>query len=195
MQKPNYLYNELIEKNNDLKKYNSFLQKISPTLTLELLIEIMLKKKPKIRIMDVGCGNAGALTELKQKYKNKIHCIGLDLIEFESKIDEKIIRDALTTNFPKKIDLIISFRTLHLIGNIKKILEKTTVSLVVGGLAIYSIRIRNGLDFTGVINSIDEDFLSKIVADGVFNGCEVRGEVVSVSGLIQGFNLFVKKLG
>jgi SAM-dependent methyltransferase len=193
--KKNSLKNELLEKNNSLKKYNSFLQRISSSLSLELLIEIQLKKKIKIKVMDLGCGNAGALKELKQKFNEKIYCIGLDLIDFSSKeIDEKIIGNALKKDFPKEMDLIFSFRSIHLIGSVQKILNKTTVSLIPGGLAFYSIRIRNNSVFEGKITEKDEFFLKKIIELKQFNDCEVKAEIVSFNGLIQGINLFLRKL-
>ncbi|MBN2127328.1 MAG: methyltransferase domain-containing protein [Candidatus Diapherotrites archaeon] len=197
-EKNNSLKNELLEKENSLKKYNLFLQRISPSLSIELLAEIQLKKNKKIKVMDLGCGNAGALKELKKKFKEKIHCIGLDAVEFnEKEIDEKIIADAMKIKFPKEIDLIFSFRTIHLIGSVKELLNKTTVSLSSGGAAVYSIRIRNNLNFEGKITELDELFLKKIIAEKHFNDCEVKGEIVSinveVTPLIQGINLFLKK--
>ena len=131
---------DVVDVENSLESYNSFYKNMGFKDSIEELIEKKLKEKVFVRIMDLGCGNAGFLSDLKKKFRESIHTIGIDLLAADKKPDEMIMGDALHSGFPKDIDFIFSFRTLHEVGEPEKIVEKVYASLADKGKAFLSFR-------------------------------------------------------
>ena len=163
-----------------LKKYNSFLSNSGINETVESFINEQFKEKKflekkeikkTLKIMDLGCGSAFALKEIKAIFKKKVEIIGLDLKEFpKENSDKQIISDFNSANlsrFNEKIDLIFSFRSFHLFGNNEDAIKKILSLLAFHGKAILLIRItevRDGeISFAGNQSNEDIEFLMKLV--------------------------------
>ncbi len=138
----------------------------------------MSEKKEKIKILDIGCGNAGFLKNVKEILGKKVFTIGLDLVDFDQKVDEKILGDAVYIPWPDNCDLIVSFRTLHEIGETEQIVKKVIESLSNEGIAVLSIRIQeiqqNNLEYLGLMTKKDTDFLIQIGKKGFFEKAKIE---------------------
>ena len=156
---------------NLLQIYNEFLANVGEKKTLQQLVESIIKRKGKVVVLDVGSGNAGALAELKTQYANKIEVRGIDLEDLDSekksKIDVFVNGDFLDVELPQKNDIVFSFRTLHEVGEIEKIVSKIEQSLAPLGKAVLLIRVRdeNGA-LEGEVQEDDGEFIVKLAKKG-----------------------------
>ena len=156
---------------NSLEMYNKFLSNVGEKKTLQQLVESIIKRKGKAVVLDVGCGNAGALAELKKIYNSKIEVRGIDLegldADEKSKVDVFVGGDFLEKKLPQKNDLVFSFRSLHEVGEIEKIVSKIEQSLAPLGKAVLLIRVRdeNGA-LEGEVQEDDEEFIVKLAKKG-----------------------------
>ena len=151
------------QRSNSLKEYEFYFAQASPEKGLEDIIQEIISEKGKCRLMDIGCGNAEALSELKEKFADKLHTTGIDLSEAGKLPDAFIKGDAITEAFPIEIDITVCFRVAHEIGSIRKLFEKTMACLSVDGTAYFLIRAlkpENGkLEFEGKMKEADIDYL------------------------------------
>lgn len=174
---------EVGDKSNTLKDYDRFLVNLGEQFSLEEFVSHQMLHANPVRILDIGCGNAGALKALRKKFGRKIFTIGIDLIDFDiatHKIDEKIVGDARDFDFPKKIDLAVSFRALHEIGEMKSVLPRIAKSLSPSGIALLSIRVHDvttkKVFFSGSMQKLDEDFLFEIGKQDFWKDCKVTAK-------------------
>lgn len=198
----NKLKYELTDRANSLQKYNFFLKNMGAQETLEEMVQQIIDEKKKAKIFDIGCGEAGALKELKQLFGKKVTVCGADAIKTTG-LDEFVFGNAAKKSFPAKCELVISFRALHEIANLKTVFEKISKSLSTGGLVILSIRLQQQVGerifFHGNLTQADMDFLGEIEKIEEFKGLKVlvikiwqkHGEQDSVSGA----NVFLSKIG
>ncbi len=126
-------------------------------------IEDLLKKKKKIKILDIGCGYARTLLELKRRFGDRIEIYG---INYEKRWTLKIIKkyalcnklfsiNELGKNLPKLyigdagkrlpyasnyFDFIISVASVQYISNKAKFLEEVNRVLNEGGVAIIEVQ-------------------------------------------------------
>jgi ubiquinone/menaquinone biosynthesis C-methylase UbiE len=173
----------LVDISNSLEKYDSFLSNLGEEKTLEEMIGKLLQFKRKMRILDIGCGNAGALKELKKKFGKRIETIGMDLVPFPTlNADHGIIGNALEKKLPNNCDLVFSFRTLHEIGSSEVMVKEICRILAPEGTALLAFRLRtfsNGvLEWIGEMEEADEYFLFRIAEDGKLGNCTVFGRIV-----------------
>ena len=156
---------ELTDRSNSIQKYNFFLKNMQAETTLEKEVEDFLKKKKVVRILDLGCGKAQALKELKEKFGSKVFIAGIDLVKTDG-LDEFFEASALEASFPKNIDLVVSFRAMHFFSPLDVVFEKISGCLAKGGKAFLSVRcqqfVGSSLLFHGNLNAKDLDFLKKI---------------------------------
>ena len=189
------------EVENSLEQYNSFFQNMGFKEKIEDLIEKRLKDKVFVKIMDLGCGNGGFLADLKKKFGEQIHTIGVDLLAPEKPPDESVLGDALEAEFPKEIDFVFSFRTLHEIGEPEKIVEKTQNALAEGGKAFLSFRtldLYSGGKGIAEIQGKEIKQLQQMVRQRKLKGFSVNGFEVSVKdekgkNQTAGVNIFLEK--
>lgn len=173
----------LKDRENSLELYEKFMSNIEPGFSLEKIVVDLTKKRKCVRVFEIGCGNGGALRDIRKKFGNSVYAEALDLVpaDFEA-VDRMIIGNALDEPFPQGSDLIISFRTLHEAGNAEKIVQKVVDSLAKGGMAILSFRIMEmtpqGSKYHGKITDNDVKFLKKISEDGKFASAKVDGRLV-----------------
>jgi len=148
---------------NLLELYNKFLENVGEKKTLQQLVESAIKRKGKAVVLDVGCGNAGALHELKKRYGAGVETRGIDMEQTEQAIDLFVKGDFLKAELPQKNDLVFSFRTLHEAGETEKIVSKIEQSLAPLGKAVLLIRVRdeNGA-LEGEMKESDEEFIVKL---------------------------------
>ncbi|MFH1391405.1 MAG: class I SAM-dependent methyltransferase [Candidatus Diapherotrites archaeon] len=189
------------EVENSLEQYNSFFQNMGFKEKIEDLIEKKLEDKVFVRIMDLGCGNGGFLADLKEKFGEQVHTIGLDLLAPEKHPDESVLGDAIESEFPKEIDFVFSFRTLHEIGEPEKIVEKIQNSLAEGGKAFLSFRtmdLYSGGKGIAELQEKEVKQLKQMVRSRKLKGFSVSGFEVSVKdekgkNQTAGVNLFLEK--
>ena len=173
-------------RDNTLQSYDFFLE----NLGLESLEEFIDHKFPEgrqVNVLDIGCGNAGALGELKAKLGKRVHCMGLDFVDFQAGVDEKIIGNALEIELPKA-DFIISFRALHEIGHVKEMLQKIAQALLAQGKAVLSIRamalVNGKLELEESMRHEDVQYLKELavrekLGNTILQGCRVHVELIS----------------
>ena len=168
------------DKSNTLQDYDRFLANSGEQFSLEDFVSHQLLHTRCVRILDIGCGNAGALKGLRKQFGHRVHTMGLDLIDFDlatNKIDQKIIGDARTIALPKNLDLALSFRALHEIGNMPIVLPQITKSLSPSGIALLSVRVHDVTSkksfFSGSITKKDEAFLMDIGKQDEWMNCTV----------------------
>ncbi len=172
----------LVDVANSLEQYNEFLANLGEEKTLEEMVKQQLRLKKRLRILDVGCGNAGALKDLKKKFGAKIETIGLDLVPFPfANADKSIVGNALEKELPQKCDFVFSFRTLHEIGFSEGLVKEVCRCLALHGTALLAFRLRTiagaAMEWTGDIEENDEKFLFGIAEKGRFEGCKIFGRV------------------
>ena len=191
----------VMETENSLGLYNDFFRNMGFKERIEGLIEKKLGEKVFVRVLDIGCGNAGFLSDLKKKFGESVHTIGIDLLAPGKKPDEMIAGDALEAQFPEEVDFVFSFRSLHEVGEPEKIVQKVHSSLAEGGKAFLSFRTMDlllGKTGLGQLREREVKALSKMVNEGKLSGFEVRGFEVSVKDQeghdkVAGINVFLEK--
>lgn len=173
----------LVDVSNSLQTYDEFLHKMGFVFSLEELVEQQLPLHAPVKVLDIGCGDAGALSGMKQRFGKKVQTIGLDLIAFpEKNADVLLVGDALELAFPDNCNLVFSFRALHEIGFAEKILEKVAACLAPKGIAILFFRLKNIVsqtaEWSGDMTEEDEQFLFSAAQQNRFNGCLISGKLV-----------------
>lgn len=106
------------------------------------LIEKMLNRTNKLRILDVGCGEGNFLMELKQKFGDKIDANGINTFEYHN--DQKLrksninveISDIDNFNSEEEFDLIVGVHSLQYTSNPMSSLKKIYRILKPGGIAM-----------------------------------------------------------
>jgi len=191
----------VVEIENSLEQYNSYLRNMGIDEPVEKLIEKRLSEKVFVKIMDVGCGNGGFLSDIKKVFEDSVHTIGVDLLAAEKHPDEMVIGDALELQFPPEVDFIFSFRSMHEIGEPEKMIAKIYNSLSAGGRAFLSIRTMDMyLGGRGIaeIGEKDIKLLQRIVREGKMGGIKAGGFEVSVKDYggkkhVAGINIILEK--
>ena len=148
------------ERDNTLALYDSYLSRIEPSFTLVKLVEAALRRRTPARVLDIGCGDAGALGTLRTRFGRSICALGIDLVPPpEGRLDEFVTGDAAAAGLPSDCDLILSFRALHEVGRPLEMIEQVRGALTPGGRAILSIRTmdtnRRPLCYAGIIGGED----------------------------------------
>ncbi|MCH7902395.1 class I SAM-dependent methyltransferase [archaeon] len=192
---------DVVDTENSLESYNGFYKNMGFGDSIEKLIEKKLEEKVFVRVMDLGCGNGGFLEDLKKQFQESIHTIGVDLLTAEKKPDEMIMGDALSSKFPKNLDFVFSFKTLHEIGEPEKIVEKVYASLADKGKAFLSFRTMDLYSKGKGIAELGEKEvkqLQKMVRSRKLSGFSVTGFEVSVKdekgkSSTAGINIFLEK--
>ncbi len=188
----------LVSRDNDLKNYNYFLSTLGETHTLEEIIDTYAAKQKLVRVLDLGCGNAQALHELKEKMGKKVRTIGMDLLPLETKkLDEFVEGDAIVKELPKDCDVIISFRALHDMGHIAEVLSKVAYALRTKGKAYLWIRLKEDNDpakFTGEMSFKDQVFLNDLCGKSLFQTCKVHAKKVPDTNPPQGYAIVLERL-
>lgn len=191
----------VVENENSLEQYASFFRNMGFKETIEELIRKKLEEKVFVRVMDLGCGNGGFLAALKKEFDEQVHTIGIDLMAAEKHPDEMVIGDALEVLFPKEIDFVFSFRSLHEIGEPEKIVEKVYDSLAKNGKAFLSFRTMDlyaGGKGLAEIGEKELKQLTQMVRKGKLNSLKIKGFEVSVKdekgkAHTAGVNIFLEK--
>lgn len=203
----------VVDVDNSLEQYNSFFRNMGFKESIEDIIRQRLNEKAEdtvrqkikgkvfVKVMDIGCGNAGFLNDLKKIFDVGIRTIGVDLLAPVNQPDEMVVGDALEVPFPKEIDFIFSFRSLHEIGEPGKIVEKVYASLAKGGKAFLSFRTTDlylGDKGIGEIGEKEVKALQKIVRSRRLAGFKVQGFEVMVKDdngkkHTAGVNVFLEK--
>ncbi len=192
---------EIADRASSLQKYDFFLQNMQGQTSIEALVKDFLKTKPSVKVFDIGCGDGGALRELKELFEKKVITCGIDLLQ-ASGLDEFAQGDAVKKSFPKNCDVIVSFRALHEIANLQKVFSKISDCMSSGGLGFVSIRcqqeVGSKIVFHGNMKKTDLDFLKKIEKTGKFK--KMRTLVIFVlqktragKEIIAGTNVFLFK--
>ncbi len=133
----------VVDAGNSLAQYDSFFRNMGFKEPIEDLIRKRLSEKGSpVKVMDIGCGNAGFLRDLKKMFGECVETIGVDLVEPADGggVDEMVVGDALEMPFQDDVDFVFSFRSLHEIGEPEKIVEKVYNCLSPGGKAFLSFR-------------------------------------------------------
>ncbi|MEM4256854.1 MAG: class I SAM-dependent methyltransferase [Candidatus Diapherotrites archaeon] len=190
----------IVESENSLQLYDFFFKNMGFKESIANIIEKKTKEKEKVLVLDIGCGNAGFLLDLKKIFKEKIETIGIDLLVPQNKPDKIIAGDALDVDFPKNVDFVFSFRALHEIGEPEKIVKKTYESLAEQGKAFLSFRTSDLYsDKQGIAEIQEKEIkeLQEMVSKGFLENFKVSGfEVVLGKGkeeILAGVNIFLEK--
>ncbi len=191
----------VLEVENSIDLYNSYFRNMGFEEPIEEMVEKKLKDKVFVKVMDIGCGNGGFLSELKKMFDESVHTIGVDLLAAEKRPDEMVIGDALEANFPKEVDFIFSFRTMHEIGEPEKMVQKIYGSLAAGGKAFLSFRTMDlYVPGKGIAEIREKEIkaLQKMVRSRRFSSFLVGGFEVSVKdgkgkSHVAGINVFLEK--
>lgn len=169
----------VIIRDNDLSTYNQFLHNLGENKTLLEIVRTILQRKKSCRVLDVGCGNANALHELKQHAGMGVYTMGIDLLPLEhaSYVDEFIQGDVHESPIPGACDLIVSFRALHEMGGFAVLLPRLAHALAPGGRAYLWVRAREyangGPAFVGEMNPLEEKALTSLAEKSILDGCKV----------------------
>ena len=192
---------------NTIAAYDHYFNVMEPGLSLARLIQDVWERKPVVRIMDLGCGDAGMLRELLRKHVGKIDPHGVDQVA--PKVGKKGLQfhegDALTVQFPSDCDLIVSFRAMHEIGALHELIPKVAQALAIGGKAFLSIRIAEWegekLAFQGSITKQDLEWLRDVADVGMLGTVVIT--CASVTGqmpgrrdqtFVRGVNVFLERV-
>lgn len=190
----------VIDSENSLQLYEFFFRNMGFKEKIVDLIEQRTKEKQKVLVLDIGCGNAGFLHDLKEIFREKIETIGIDILAPQNKPDKTIVGDALGVEFPKQVDFVFSFRALHEIGYPEKMVKKTYECLAEKGRAFLSFRAADLYSNIQGIAEIQEKEIKELqamVQKGFLQDFKVRGfEVVLGEGqdkILAGINIFLEK--
>src|SRR5207249_8649920 len=123
----------LKERENDLARYDAYLSNMRANSSLTGLVREVLDHQPLARVLDVGCGDAGALCALAEQFPGRVDAMGLDLVPPDAPGVRPLAGDALRTPLPEECDLVLSFRALHEIGQIDTIVPKVARALAPRG--------------------------------------------------------------
>ncbi len=185
---------------NSLQLYEFFFKNMGFKESIVELVNRRLKEKTKVVVLDIGCGNGGFLSDLKDIFKEKVEAVGVDLLAPMKKPDKMIIGDALEVDFPKGVDLAFSFRALHEIGSPEKIVSKTYDCLAKNGKAFLSFRTADLYSEAKGIAEIQEKEikqLQKMVELGYLKDFQVKGFQVVLGSVkdevVAGVNIFLEK--
>jgi predicted TPR repeat methyltransferase len=178
------------ESDNSVAAYDGYLRLMRTDVSLATLTAEAWARRSVMRIMDLGCGDAGMLKELLRKYPGTLEAHGVDLVA--PKVGKRGLTvhegDALAVDLPRDCDLILSFRSMHEMGAVDSLIPKVAEALTVGGKAFLSIRIAEatpvGLEFQGRITHGDLDWLRAASNSGMIN--DARITTVEVGGTIPG---------
>ena len=107
-----------------------------------------IRKNPRARVLDVGCGDGAALDQLREVCEAE-GFLGVTFFGLDEKRSEKLpgnisftcadIGNKHTANLREKFDLIISVNTLHYVKDKIKALENIATLLSPNGIAYISI--------------------------------------------------------
>jgi SAM-dependent methyltransferase len=194
----------VINRDNDLKTYNHFLMTLGEFISLEQLVGMANMRKDVCRILDIGCGNAQALGMLKKEFGPRVFVSGIDLLPPAVELDGFIEGNIHAVNFPKKFDLIISFRSLHEMGGLENLIPKIASSLAPKGRAYLWIRIREIVSgkpiFTGEMNEKEEAFLFSLSSQRELHGVKILAQPVyeplpGAKSVVTGFTVVMLNTG
>jgi SAM-dependent methyltransferase len=156
----------VLDRSNSLSKYDDFLANMGEHLTLAALVaqKIERRRSGPVRVLDIGCGTGGALSELKERFTERVETLGVDLLPCQdTRVDQCIAGDAWTVPFPPDCGVVFSFRALHEIGHSADLVSKVCASLSDNGTALLSFRVATVEDgkrtFLGEMSTADESFL------------------------------------
>ncbi len=191
----------IVEVENSLERYNSFFRNMGFKETIEEMVEKRLEDRVFVTVMDIGCGNGGFLADLKKRFDEEVHTMGVDLLAAEKMPDKMVIGDALEAEFPFEVDFVFSFRSLHEIGAPEKMVEKIYSSLTSGGKAFLSFRTMDlyiGGKGLAELGEKEIKALQQMVRKSNFKNIKIKGFEVNVndeSGKKQtaGVNIFLEK--
>lgn len=174
----NELFFEVTDRANSLQKYNFFLKNMQAKTTLKKEVELVLERKPICRVLDIGCGEAQALKELKQIFGENVFAIGIDLIDTEKEgLDQFIRANAVETVFPANLDLVVSFRSIHFFHPIQKVFKSVFQSLAQSGKAFLSVRcqqmVLDQLLFHGNLTAQDLNYMKKLAREKTLGRAKV----------------------
>lgn len=191
----------IVDLSQSLEQYDFFLEKFPKQPKIKSLVSNALNKNGVAKILDLGCGSAQALNELKQLLGKKVFTTGIDLIKPKFSTDLFFEGDAFELQFPSNADLLFSFRAMHEIGELEKVFEKICNCLSFSGKAFLSIRLFNESNcekkWHGLMGEKEFNFLKKILAAKKFGKCLVEGNFLKLNSgnsIEAGFNIVLKKL-
>ncbi len=176
----------VVIRDHSLELYDRFLENLGEKQSLEQLVHRVLRRKEKCRLLDLGCGNANALREIKGLFGKRVHTIGMDLLSpsIIQGVDEFIEGDVHAQSFPGACDLILSFRSIHEMGGIRSLIPAIASSLEKGGRAYCWIRMRESPEgktlFVGEMNEREENDLHALATQSSMNGCTLLLQPVEV---------------
>lgn len=191
----------LIDVNNSLEEYEKFYKNMGFSESIKELVHEKITAQGRAVVMDIGCGNAGFLLDLKEIFKEKVETIGVDLLVPMKKPDKVVAGDVLDLELPKNVDFVFSFRALHEIGEPQKITEKIYASLAPKGRAFLSFRTMDlYVDSKGIaeIGQAEIKQLTQMVRRGKLLDFSVKGFEVSLKDekgkkFTAGVNVFLAK--
>jgi SAM-dependent methyltransferase len=203
------------ERENSSALYDLYLENMRAGVRLHVLVEETLSARAVVRILDIGCGDAGALRALVAAYPGRVDAVGMDLVPPDA-ADSGVrvyAGDALRLPLPSQCDLIFSFRALHEIGGLDAMIPKIARALAAGGRAFLSIRIAEEEEGRivpqGLITPRDVQWLRGVLAMRRIAGVRAEGaEVAGVASLrlpgapddatdvpyVRGVNLFLTRV-
>jgi SAM-dependent methyltransferase len=184
----------VILRDNTLKEYNTFLQNLGEYTPLQKMTAEYVKQKGSCRVLDIGCGNGQALHELKQHVSSLVHTAGIDLLPLHDKkmLDEFTCGNVHDVPLPSECDIILSFRALHEMGSLEKLIPRITKSLASNGRAYLWVRFRyvnhGKILLEGEMNEHEEKYLQTLSSQRELNGCRVLVDTITLPlpGQIRG---------
>ncbi len=206
----------LKERENDCATYDHYLGVMQPGLSLRGTVDAVLEAQPRARLLDIGCGDAGALREVVAAYGDRVDAHGCDLVVSPDTAPVHVQGgDAARLAFPADCDLVVSFRALHEIGQLETLVPKVARALARGGVAYLSVRIaefaEGRVEPQGSITPRDVQWIRTTAAMGLVAGARLRAvEVTGVAtvslplepgaapteqefGYLRGVNLFLAR--
>lgn len=191
----------VVDTHNSLEQYEGFFKNMGFKETIKGLVHDKVLKHGRAVVLDLGCGDAGFLHDLKKIFGEKVETIGVDLLVPEKKPDRAVPGDALEAELPSNADFVFSFRALHEIGAPEKIVEKVYNCLAPGGKAFLSFRTADlYVGGVGIAEIGEKEIrqLQKMVSKGRLkefkvNGFEAVLEDEKGGKVTAGVNVFLEK--